>query len=76
VVLTPSEFSLLRHLAARPNHPFTVESLLTDALGNPPQLGNPQLIHTHVRNMRKKLEADPQHPTLLIRHPAGYMLAV
>lgn len=75
-VLTPSEFALMRHLAGRPGHPFSVDALLTDALGNPPQLGNPQLIHTHVRNLRKKLEADPKHPTLLIRHPAGYMLTL
>lgn len=76
VVLTPSEFALLRHLAARPGQPFTAEQLLTDALGHPPQLGNPQLIHTHVRNLRRKLEADPSQPTLLTRHPAGYMLSL
>lgn len=75
-VLTPSEFSLLRHFTTRPGHPFSVEALLTDALGHPAGLGNPQLIHTHVRNLRKKLEPDPQHPTLLMRHPAGYMLAL
>ncbi|HEY9723630.1 MAG TPA: response regulator transcription factor [Oscillatoriaceae cyanobacterium] len=76
VVLTPSEFALLRHLAARAGQPVSAEQLLTDALGNPPQLGNPQLIHTHVRNLRRKLEADPSHPTLLQRHPAGYLLAL
>ena len=76
VVLTPSEFALMRHFASRPGHPFSVEQLLTDALGHPPQLGNPQLIHTHVRNLRKKLEADPKHPALLTRHPAGYMLTL
>ena len=75
-VLTPSEFSLLRHLAARPNLPCSVEQLLTEALGHPAKLGNPQLIHTHVRNLRKKLEADPAHPELLQRHPAGYLLAL
>lgn len=75
-VLTPSEFSLIRYLAARPGQPATVDQLLTEALGHPPQLGNPQLVHTHIRNLRKKLEADPAHPTLLTRHPAGYMLAV
>jgi DNA-binding response OmpR family regulator len=76
VVLTPSEFALIRLFATRPGHPFSVDQLLTDALGHPPHLGNPQLIHTHVRNLRKKLEEDPRHPALLTRHPAGYMLAV
>lgn len=73
-VLTPSEYALVRHLAARPGQPMTVEQLLTDALGHPAKLGNPQLVHTHVRNLRKKLEEDPAHPTLLLRHPAGYLL--
>ena len=76
VVLTPSEFALMRHFAAHPGTPFTVEQLLTEALGHPPQLGNPQLIHTHLRNMRRKLEADPRQPAMLVRHPAGYMLAL
>lgn len=75
-VLTPSEFALLRHLAAKPNTPHSAERLLSEALGHAAGLGNPQLIHTHVRNMRKKLEADPQAPSLLLRHPAGYMLAL
>ncbi|MFN3429333.1 MAG: response regulator transcription factor [Candidatus Sericytochromatia bacterium] len=75
-VLTPSEFSLMRHFAGRPGHPFSAEQLLTEALGHPPQLGNPQLIHTHLRNMRRKLEADPKAPAMLLRHPAGYMLAL
>lgn len=72
--LTPSEFAVLRLLAAHPGVPLDVERLLTEALGNPARLGNPQLIHTHVRNLRKKLEADPRHPVLLLRHPAGYVV--
>lgn len=74
VVLTPSEFSLVRYMAAHPGTPLSVEKLLTEALGHPPQLGNPQLVHTHVRNLRKKLEVDPAEPQLLKRHPAGYVL--
>ena len=74
VILTPSEFAVLRLLATHAGTPLAVERLLTEALGHPRGLGNPQLIHTHMRNMRKKLEADPASPKLLLRHPAGYML--
>jgi DNA-binding response OmpR family regulator len=73
-VLTPSEFAVLRLLATHAGTPLAVERLLHEALGQPPGMGNPQVIHTHVRNLRKKLESNPAAPLLLLRHPAGYML--
>lgn len=73
--LTPSEFAVLRLLATSAGKPVSVDRLLNDALRRPAGLGNPQLIHTHIRNLRKKLEADPSNPTWLLRHPAGYLLA-
>lgn len=75
-VLTPSEFAVLRLLASNAGTPLGPERLLTEALGHPPRMGNPQLVHTHIRNLRKKLEADPRRPALIARHPAGYVLAV
>lgn len=75
-VLTPSEFAVLRQLAVQAGKPVGVERLLAEALRRPAGLGNPQLIHTHIRNLRKKLEADPSNPAWLLRHPAGYLLAV
>lgn len=73
-VLTPSEFAVLRMLATNAGKPVGVDKLLQDALRRPAGLGNPQLIHTHIRNLRKKLEPDPSRPAWLLRHPAGYML--
>lgn len=75
VVLTPSEFAVLRALAVSAGTPVSVDKLLNDALLRPAGMGNPQLIHTHIRNLRKKLELDPNQPVLLLRHPAGYILA-
>jgi len=75
VTLTPSEYALLALLATHPGQPMSVERLLTEGLARPAQLGNPQLIHTHMKNLRRKLEDDPQNPRLLIRHPAGYLLS-
>lgn len=74
VALTPSEFSILCYLAAHPDHPASTEVLLVEALGTPPQLGNPQLVHTHIRNLRRKLETTPSKPELLLFARRGYLL--
>jgi len=74
VVLTPSEFAILCYLAAHPEPPATTETLLVEALGMPPRLGNPQLVHTHIRNLRRKLEQTPSKPELLVFARRGYVL--
>jgi two-component system alkaline phosphatase synthesis response regulator PhoP len=56
VVLTPTEFNLLRLLMEKPGQVFT-----RSALG----FGHTQLERTldsHIRNLRQKIEADPAHP--------------
>lgn len=72
VALTPSEFAILAFLAARPQQVVTTESLLVEALGEPRQAGNPQVIHTHVRNLRRKLEVDPARPRFITSSRRGY----
>lgn len=74
VPLTPSEFAILCYLVAHPEAPVPTETLLVEALGMAPRLGNPQLVHTHVRNLRRKLEADPSKPELLVFARRGYWL--
>lgn len=74
VTLTPSEFAILCYLAAHPDAPANTETLLVEALGTPPQLGNPQLVHTHIRNLRRKLEKTPSKPELLQFVRRGYLL--
>jgi DNA-binding response OmpR family regulator len=75
VVLTPSELAVLQELVRAGGRPVSVERLLAAALRRPTSLGNPQLVHTHVRNLRKKLETNPSAPRWLQRHPAGYVWA-
>lgn len=70
--LTPSEFAILSLLVQNPERIFSTEDLLVEALGSPPQLGNPQVIHTHVRNLRRKLEPDPRHPIYICHIRRGY----
>jgi DNA-binding response OmpR family regulator len=72
--LTPSEYAILCYLAAHSEAPSTTQTLLVEALGMAPGLGNPQLIHTHIRNLRRKLEKTPSKPELLRFERRGYWL--
>lgn len=72
VALTPSEFAILSFLAGRPEQAVTTEDLLVEALGEPRQLGNPQVVHTHIKNLRRKLEPVPAAPTLILSSRRGY----
>lgn len=72
VQLTPSEFAILSFLAARPAAAVSTEELLVGALGEPAQLGNPQVVHTHMRNLRKKIASLPAEPPLISSSRRGY----
>jgi two-component system alkaline phosphatase synthesis response regulator PhoP/two-component system response regulator RpaA len=58
VSITPNECAILRHLLAQPGRAFDVESLLVGALQYPPQLGNPEIVRTHIRNLRSKVDRE------------------
>lgn len=75
IQLTPAEFQLLHHLMRHPQTLWSSEMLLQAVWQYPPGTGSPDLIRFHVRNLRKKVEADPEHPELLVSVPHhGYML--
>lgn len=74
IALTPSEFALLRYLMRQAGRRVSVEELLTEALSYPRKTGDPQVIYTHVKNLRAKLVRDAQSdPIQSSRH--GYLLA-
>lgn len=73
--LTGSEFAILRYLVAHPGEVVSVEALLTEALDYPARLGNPQVIHTHVKNIRAKVREAGAEPTFLTSSRRGYSLA-
>ncbi len=73
ISLTPSEFAIMRHLMARPGQAVDTETLLVEALGYPPRLGNPEILRTHVRRLRRKIEEAPEAPQRLVNMPRlGY----
>lgn len=61
VSLTPSEFALLAMLLESPGRVFSREQLLARLQGNDYE-GVERTIDVHIRNLRKKIEADPTRP--------------
>jgi two-component system alkaline phosphatase synthesis response regulator PhoP len=61
VSLTPTEFALLRALMEYPNHTFTRDELIEQALGYNYE-GLDRTLDSHIKNLRKKIETDPSQP--------------
>jgi two-component system, OmpR family, KDP operon response regulator KdpE len=74
VHLTPTEYALLRYLAEHAGRVVTHGQLLRQALG--PTSGDAVgTLRVHMASLRKKLEADPSRPELLVTEPGvGYRL--
>ena len=64
VALSPSEFRLLRYLAAHEGCIFTRQDLLDHLWGQGSSLGNGN-IDVHIHRLRQKLEPDPGRPSYL-----------
>ncbi len=76
VHLTPTEYGLLRFLAQHAGRVITHGHLLRSVLGVGYDDATGSL-RVHIVSLRKKLEADPSQPTLLITEPGvGYRLRV
>jgi len=61
VELTPIEFELLRLFMENPNRAFSREELLEKAAGYSYE-GQGRTLDTHIKNLRLKIEPDPQKP--------------
>ena len=76
VNLTPTEFRLLRHLAASPGRPFSREALIEAIWGYDSDIGSDRTVDVHLRHLREKLEDDPANPRYLVTvRGVGYKLA-
>lgn len=71
---TASEYAIVRHLAENPAQLVTTEVLLQHALGYPAKVGNPQTIHSHMRNIRGKFRKAGIEPDFLTSSWQGYTL--
>lgn len=70
--LTPIEYKLLELFMKHPHQVFPREQLIEQALGFD-FAGYDRTIDAHVKNLRKKIEATPKSPTLIVTvFGAGY----
>ena len=74
VRLTPTEWELLKVLIANAGRVVSERRLL-QAVWGPDYGAELHYLHVYVARLRKKLEADPQHPSILVTEPGvGYRL--
>ncbi len=74
VKLTRTEYNLLHELATHPNQVMLHEQLLTTVWGAEYR-DDLDYLRAYIRYLRKKLEADPANPRLVVTSPGvGYML--
>jgi DNA-binding response OmpR family regulator len=75
VDLTATEFDLLAELARQPGRVFTRAQLL-DAIHGVVVESYERTVDAHIKNIRRKLEPDPQRPRYLLTvHSVGYRFA-
>jgi len=65
IELTPTEFTLLVALMRNAGRPLSRSQLL-DATQGAAFEGYERTIDAHIKNLRRKLEADPAHPTYIV----------
>ncbi|HLF28472.1 MAG TPA: response regulator transcription factor [Anaerolineae bacterium] len=72
VKLSATEFKLLAYLAANAGRVLTHRSILTHVWGEA-EADHIEYLRVYMRQLRKKLEADPEHPQILLTEPGiGY----
>jgi DNA-binding response OmpR family regulator len=74
LALAPREFALLHALALQAGQVVPVDELLAQVWGAE-FIGEPQVVYVHIRWLREKIEADPQHPERIVTvRGVGYKL--
>jgi DNA-binding response OmpR family regulator len=72
--LTPTEFELLRVLAETPGRVYSRMQLLDKVQGSAYE-GYERVIDSHIKNLRKKMEPDPERPKYVVTvRGVGYKL--
>jgi len=74
IELTVTEFELLRALMEHPGYAMTRADLIERSLGYDYESVERSL-DSHIKNLRKKIEPDPRHPTYIqTLYGVGYRL--
>jgi DNA-binding response OmpR family regulator len=69
--LTPIQYDLLYHLMSHTGEVFSPARLLDEVWDYPADVGSPDLVRVHIKNLRERVEPDPRMPSL-IRTISGY----
>ena len=64
IELTPIEFDLLHLLMRNPGRTLNRTQLIEEGMGYE-YIGLERTVDSHIKNLRRKLEADPHHPRLI-----------
>lgn len=73
ISLTRIEFDLLLFLSRMPNTWYTTQELLEKVWEYPNGVGDAALVRNHIRNIRRKLEDNPEKPIIIQSRPGrGY----
>jgi DNA-binding response OmpR family regulator len=74
VLLTPTEYRLMRHLVTHPDQVFSRDSLLEVVWGYDSSVDSQRTVDVHMRHLREKLEQDAASPRWLVTvRGTGYM---
>jgi DNA-binding response OmpR family regulator len=75
IQLTPTEFQLLDYMCRHQSRLHTAINLLEEVWQYAPGDGDTALVRNHIRNLRRKIEADPDHPAVILSlHGRGYTI--
>lgn len=75
IQLTSTEHRLLRYLMEHVNQALSPSHLLQAVWEYPPDTGDPDLVRAHVRNLRAKIEQNPDRKYIRTIHGVGYMIS-
>jgi len=74
VLLTPTEYRLLRHLVTHPEQVFSRDGLLEIVWGYDSGVDSQRTVDVHIRHLREKLEPDAASPRWIVTvRGTGYM---
>jgi two-component system KDP operon response regulator KdpE len=72
--LTPNEYGILTLLARNPGKVLTHRQILKEVWG-PAHAGETHYLRVYMAQLRRKIEADPARPQLLVTEPSvGYRM--
>jgi DNA-binding response OmpR family regulator len=75
ITLTATEHRLLHSLMMHAGQPISITALLQQVWDYPEGVGDPSLVHVHIRNLRKKIEDDPKNPERILNvYGRGYLV--